>query len=81
MKLATVQTILNNAQASECHGNIFTTSGHSVSFEFYSGPGYSDPDIIGYNTDTEVVSILSSAVSSYIDCQSITHIEVYPPKD
>lgn len=81
MKLAKIKTIMLYAQKDQRHGNIFTTSGHSVAFEFYSGPGYGHPDIIDNNPTTEVVKVLSRAANSYIDCASITHIVTYPHKD
>lgn len=81
MKLTNVRTVLTAAQENESHGNIFTTSGHAVSFDFYTYEGNDSGDIIGYNTDTEAVSILSAGCNSYIDCDHITHIEVFPHKD
>lgn len=77
MKLSSIKTILSNAQENQLHGNIFTTSGHSVSFDFYFYDGNENADILGFNSETEVISILSAGMNSYIDCDSITHIEVY----
>lgn len=50
--------------------------GDCVCFSFVNGDSGED-DIIGYNSDTEVISVLGKACNSYIDCEAIECIEVY----
>lgn len=48
-----------------------------VDFDFTAGDS-SDQDIVAFNTDTEVVSVLGKTTrNAYIDCESIQCIEVY----
>lgn len=48
----------------------------SVDFDFTAGD-CSEQDMIGYNSDTEVISVLGKARNAYIDCEAIQCIEVY----
>lgn len=81
MKLKAIKKILNVAQATESYGNVFTTSGHSLSFCFYTYEGNDSGDIISYDEECNCVGILSAGVNYYADCDHITHIDVYPHKD
>ena len=75
MKFATVKTILMAAQSNQQHG-VIKTHNNDVCFSFANGDSGED-DIIGYNSDTEAISILGKACNSYIDCDAIETIEVY----
>lgn len=75
MKFKTVQTILMAAQSNQQHGVIKMHS-DCVCFSFTNGDSGED-DIVGYNSDTEVISVLGKACNSYIDCEAIECIEVY----
>ena len=75
MKYASVKTILLAAQRNQQYGVIKTHS-NTVCFSFVNGDCGED-DIIGYNSDTEVISILNKVCNSYIDCDKIETIEVY----
>ena len=75
MKLATVRTILDAAMDNQQHGVIKFTA-DCVDFDFTAGDS-TEQDIIGYNSDTEVVSVLGKARNAYIDCKAIQCIEVY----
>lgn len=75
MKFKTVQTILMAAQSNQQHGVIKMHS-DCVCFSFTNGDSGED-DIIGSNSDTEVISVLGKACNSYIDCAAIECIEVY----
>lgn len=75
MKLKTVRTILDAAMDNQQHGIIKYGNG-CVDFDFTAGES-GEIDIIGYNTDTEAVSVLSKDRNAYIDCEAIQCIEVY----
>ena len=75
MKFASVKTILLAAQENMQHG-VIKTHNNAVCFSFVNGDS-SDDDIIGYNSDTEAISILNKVCNSYIDCEAIETIEVY----
>lgn len=75
MKLKTVRTILDAAMDNQQHG-IIKFGNDSVDFSFTAGD-CSEQDMIGYNSDTEVISVLGKARSAYIDCEAIQCIEVY----
>lgn len=75
MNFKTVKTILMAAQSYQQHGVIKMHS-DCVCFSFTNGDSGED-DIIGYNSDTEVISVLGKACNSYIDCEAIETIEVY----
>lgn len=75
MKLQTVRTILDAAMRNQQRG-IIKYGNDSVDFDFTDGDS-SDQDLIGYNTDTEVISVLGKARNAYIDCEAIQCIEVY----
>ena len=75
MKFASVKTILFAAQENMQHG-VIKTHNNVVSFSFVNGDSGED-DVIGYNSDTEAISILGKACNSYIDCEAIETIEVY----
>lgn len=75
MNFKTVKTILLAAQSNLQHGVIKMHS-DCVCFSFTNGDSGED-DIIGYNSDTEVISVLGKACNSYIDCEAIECIEVY----
>ena len=75
MKFKTVETILMAAQSNLQHG-VIKTHNNDVCFCFVNGDSGED-DIIGFNSDTEVISVLGKACNSYIDCKSIETIEVY----
>lgn len=75
MKFATVKTILTAAQSNLQHG-VIKTHNNDVCFSFVNGDSGED-DIIGFNSDTEVISVLGKACNSYIDCEAIETIEVY----
>lgn len=75
MKFKTIQTILMAAQSNLQHG-VIKTHNNDVCFSFANGDSGED-DIIGYNIDTEVISVLGKACNSYIDCEAIETIEVY----
>ncbi len=75
MKFATVKTILMAAQSNLQHG-VIKTHQNDVCFSFANGDSGED-DIIGYNIDTEVISVQGKACNSYIDCEAIETIEVY----
>ena len=75
MKFATVKTILMDAQSNQQHG-VIKTHNNTVCFSFANGDSGED-DVIGYNSDTEAISILGKACNSYIDCEAIETIEVY----
>lgn len=75
MKLVTVRTILDAAMNNQQHG-IIKYGNDSVDFDFTAGDS-SEQDIIGYNSDTEVISVLGKARNAYIDCEAIQCIEVY----
>lgn len=62
---------MNNQQ----HGFIKYGNG-SVDFDFQVGD-ISKRDIIGYNSDTEVISVLGKTRCAYIDCEAIQCIEVF----
>ena len=63
------------AQSNQQHG-VIKTHNKDVCFSFANGDGGED-DIIGYNTDTEVISVLGKTCNSYIECEAIETIEVY----
>ena len=75
MKFASVKTILLAAQENMQHG-VIKTHNNAVCFSFENGDS-SEDDIIGYNSDTEAISILNKVCNSYIDCDAIETIEVY----
>lgn len=75
MKLVTVRTILDAAMNNQQHG-IIKYGNDSVDFDFTAGDS-SEQDIIGCNSDTEVISVLGKARNAYIDCEAIQCIEVY----
>lgn len=75
MKLKTVETILMAAQSNLQHG-VIKTHNNDVCFSFVNGDSGED-DIIGFSSDTEVISVLGKACNSYIDCEAIETIEVY----
>ena len=75
MKYASVKTILLAAQRNQQYGVIKTHS-NTVCFSFVNGDCGED-DIIGCNSDSEVISILNKVCNSYIDCDAIETIEVY----
>ena len=75
MKFESVKTILFAAQENMQHG-VIKTHNNVVSFSFGNGDSGED-DVIGYNSDTEAISILGKACNSYIDCEAIETIEVY----
>ena len=75
MKFATFKTILMAAQSNQQHG-VIKTHNNDVCFSFVKGDSGAD-DIIGYKSDTEVISVLGKACNSYIDCEAIETIEVY----
>lgn len=75
MRYASVKTILLAAQRNQQYG-VIKTHGNTVCFSFINGDCGED-DIIGCNSDTEVISILNKACKSYIDCEAIETIEVY----
>ena len=75
MKFESVKTILFAAQENMQHG-VIKTHNNVVSFSFVNGDSGED-DVIGYNSDTEAISILGKACNSYIDCEAIETIEVY----
>lgn len=75
MKLTTVRTILDAAMNNQQHG-VIKFGNDSVDFSFMAGDA-SEQDIIGYNSDTEVISVLGKARCAYIDCEAIQCIEVY----
>lgn len=75
MKYASVKTILLAAQDNMQHG-VIKTHNNVVIFSFVNGDSGED-DVIGYNSDTEAISILGKACNSYIDCEAIETIEVY----
>lgn len=75
MKFKTVKTILTVAKENQQYGEINLKSGSSVYFCF-KGLGESDADNFGYNSDTEVVSVLKNSADVYIDCEAIESIRV-----
>lgn len=75
MKFKTVETILMAAQSNLQHG-VIKTHNNDVCFSFVNGESGED-DIIGFNSDTEVISVLGKACNSYIDSEAIETIEVY----
>lgn len=75
MKLKTVRTILDAAMENQQHG-VIKYGNDSVDFDFTAGD-CSEQDMIGYNSDTEVISVLGKARNAYIDCEAIQCIEVY----
>ena len=75
MKFSSVKTILFAAQENMQHG-VIKTHNNVVSCSFVNGDSGED-DVIGYNSDTEAISILGKACNSYIDCEAIETIEVY----
>ena len=75
MKYASVKTILLAAQENMQHG-VIKTHNNDVCFSFVNGD-IGEDDIIGYKSDTEVISVLGKACNSYIDCEAIETIEVY----
>lgn len=75
MKLTTVRTILDAAMDNQQHG-VIKYGNDSVDFDFTVGDS-SEQDLIGYNSDTEVVSVLGKARCAYIGCEAIQCIEVY----
>lgn len=75
MRYSSVKTILLAAQRNQQYGVIKTHS-NTVCFSFVNGD-CSEDDIIGCNSDTEVISILNKVCNSYIDCDAIETIEVY----
>ena len=75
MKFATVKTILMAAQSNQQHG-VIKTHNNTVCFSFVNGDS-GESDIIGYNSDTEAISILNKVCNSYIECEAIETIEVY----
>lgn len=81
MTLTAIQKILNQAQEQGAHGQIYMAGGSCIAFEFYAGEGYSDPDIISYDTEGDVVGILSTGCRAYTQADSVTHITVFHHKD
>ena len=75
MKFESVKTILFAAQENMQHG-VIKTHNNVVIFSFVNGDSGED-DVIGYNSDTEAISILGKACNSYIDCEAKETIEVY----
>ena len=75
MEFASVKTILLAAQENMQHG-VIKTHNNAVCFSFVNGDS-GEYDVIGYNSDTEAISILGKACNSYIDCDAIETIEVY----
>lgn len=75
MKFATVEKILMAAQSNLQHG-VIKTRNNDVCFSFVNGDSDED-DIIGYDSDTEIISVLGKACNSYIGCEAIEIIEVY----
>lgn len=75
MKFNTVKTILMAAQSNQQHG-VIKTHNNDVCFSFVNGDSDED-DIIGYDSDTEIISVPGKACNSYIDCEAIETIEVY----
>lgn len=75
MKLTTVRTILDAAMNNQQHG-VIKYGNDSVDFSFTAGDS-SEQDIIGYNSETEVISVLGKARCAYIGCEAIQCIEVY----
>lgn len=70
IKFATLQENLQ-------HGLIKYGS-DSVDFDFTaSAVDKGEENIIGYDSDTEVISVLGKARNAYIDCDAIECIEVY----
>ena len=63
------------AQSNLQHG-VIKTHNNDVCFSFVNGESGED-DIIVFNSDTEVISVLGKACNSYIDCEAIECIEVY----
>lgn len=76
MKFATVKTILTAAQENKQYIEINLKSRLGVHCDFTESDDHK-PNIIGYNSDTEVISVLKDTVDVYIDCEAIEYIEVY----
>lgn len=76
MKLKAVRTILEAAMSNQQRG-IIKYGNDSVDFDFTAGDS-SEQDIVAFNTDTEVLSVLGKTCrNAYIDCEAIQCIEVY----
>lgn len=73
MKFKTVKTILTAAQEKKQYGEIDLKSGSCCNFFFNLEP----EEIIGYNSDTEVISVLKGPTDVYIDCEAIESITVH----
>ena len=73
MKFQTVKTILTAAHENKQYGEINLKSGSCCNFCFNLEP----KEIIGYNSDTEVVSVLKGSTDVYIDCEAIVSIVVH----
>lgn len=77
MKLQTVRTILDAAMENQQHG-VIKYDNDSVDFDFTDSALQRDEqDLIGYNSETEVISVLGKARCAYIGCEAIQCIEVY----
>lgn len=77
MKYQSVKRILMAAHENLQHGLIKYGS-DSVDFDFTaSAVDKGEENIIGYDSDTEVISVLGKARNAYIDCDAIECIEVY----
>lgn len=76
MKFKTVQTILTAAHDNSQYGEIQLKSGSICRF-YFSENDDRKPNIIGYNSDTEVISVLKSSTDVYIDSEAIESIAVY----
>ncbi len=75
MKFKTVKTILTAAQENQQYGEIQLKSG-SCCYFYFNESDDRKPNTIGYNSDTEIISLLKSSMDVYIDCEAIESISV-----
>lgn len=75
MKFTSVKNILAAAQENKQRGVIKMNGGFVVSFSF-TGEDCT-PDAIEYNFSPEIISILRTESTSYINCESVQSINVY----
>jgi len=81
MKSTSIRKTLFHAQEQQAHGNIHTVGGECISYDFYDYEGNDDPDCISFDDKESTLGVISPQCCSYIDYQSITHIDVYFPQE
>ena len=75
MKFTSVKNILATAQKNKQRGVMKMNGGFIVTFSF-TGEDCA-PDTIEYDSSPEIISILRTESTSYVNCESIQSINVY----